>query len=126
MTNEKRRSERIDAYWEQSIRMFVRSDEDKRKVRLVNISDSGVCIEILGHHDEPALADRLVLLFQVGEETDAFSAEVRWIAPVSEEDEEGTRRYGAAIAEGSHSNIGLYRDYVQFLFLSNRFNPEGD
>jgi hypothetical protein len=121
---EQRRSDRVDADFECSIRLYLKNGKDKHQVRLVNCSEGGLCVEVPHVHDELAREDRMNFLFSVGEETCAFSATVKWIgAPGGATS--AARRYGAKIAEGSASNPVLYTDYVQYLFLRRRYAAVG-
>jgi hypothetical protein len=121
---EKRRSDRVDADFECSIRLFVKSGQDKRQVRLVNCSEGGLCVEVPHVHEEYGREDQMNFLFLVGEETCAFAATVKWIGEGGAE-LEGARRYGVKIAEGSSSNPALYEDYVRYLFLKRRYQAVG-
>jgi hypothetical protein len=119
-----RKHERIDASWECSIRMFLKTAAEKHQVKLVNCSESGLCIDVAGHVEEMKVSDRANLLFQVGVENCAFSATIKWVAPGTGQaggDPLPTRRYGVKIDKGTESNPDLYRSYVQFLFLKKRF-----
>jgi PilZ domain len=119
---EKRSSDRIDAYWERSIRLYLKNGQKKNKVRLVNCSTTGMCIEISEVHNELLLEDQANLLLQVGDETCAFSVTIMWIAPHKvEETGIEVKRYGARIESGTETNRDLYQEYVKFLFLKNRF-----
>jgi len=119
-----RRQERIDTYWENSIRIYLRQEAQKHPVKLVNCSESGLCIDVPKQVAEFFVEDRANLLFQVGKETCAFSAIIRWVAPVCQIERAASkeaRRYGAKIDRGTETNAGLYRDYVRFLFMKRRF-----
>jgi hypothetical protein len=120
---EQRRSERIDADFECSIRLYLKNGRDKHQVKLVNCSEGGLCVEVPHVHDELGREDQMNFLFLVGEETCAFAATVKWVG--SSGDADGARRYGARIAEGSASNPVLYADYVQYLFLRRRYRAVG-
>ncbi|MDD5307393.1 MAG: PilZ domain-containing protein [Deltaproteobacteria bacterium] len=120
----KRKSERIDASWECSIRMYLKTASAKHQVKLVNCSESGLCMDVTGHVEELGVLDRANLLFQAGDESCAFSATVKWVAPGNGQaggDCAPVTRYGVKIDRGTESNPDLYRSYVQFLFLKKRF-----
>jgi hypothetical protein len=119
---EKRRGDRVDADFDCSIRLYLKNGPDKHQVRLVNCSESGLCVDVPHAHDAFGHEERLNFLFLVGDETCAFAATVKWVgAGRGLERTNGGRRYGAKIAEGSSSNPALYTDYVRFLFLKRRF-----
>jgi hypothetical protein len=122
--SEKRRSDRVDADFECSIRLYLKNGHEKHQVRLVNCSDGGLCVEVPQVHDELDREDRMNFLFLVGDETCAFAATVKWVG-AGGSDLNGARRYGAKIAEGSASNPALYTDYVQYLFLKRRYQAVG-
>ena len=119
---EQRRGDRIDAGFDCSIRLYLKNGSDKHQVRLVNCSDSGLCVDVPHTHDAFGCEEQLNFLFLVGDEVCAFAATVKWVSAGRElERTNGGRRYGAKIAEGSASNPGLYFDYVRYLFLKRRF-----
>jgi hypothetical protein len=119
---EKRRGDRFDAGFDRSIRLYLKNGSDKHQVRLVNCSDSGLCVDVPHAHDPFGREEQLNFLFLVGDEVCAFSATVKWVSAGRElERTNGGRRYGAKIAEGSASNPALYVDYVRYLFLKRRF-----
>jgi len=119
---EKRRGERADAEFDCSIRLYLKNGSEKQQVRLINCSDSGLCVDVPHAHDPFGRDERLNFLFLVGDEVCAFAATVKWVSAGRElERTNGGRRYGAKIAEGSASNPALYFDYVRYLFLKRRF-----
>ena len=119
---EKRRGDRIDAGFDCSIRLYLKNGSDKHQVRLINCSDSGLCVDVPQTHDPFDRDEQLNFLFLVGEEVCAFAATVKWVGAGRElERTNGGRRYGAKIAEGSASNPALYLEYVRYLFLKRRF-----
>ena len=124
MGSEKRRSDRVDADFECSIRLYLKQGSDKHQVRLVNCSEGGLCVEVPQAHDELDREDRVSFLFSVGDETCAFAATVKWVGEGGAS-LNGARRYGAKIAEGSSSNPALYEDYVRYLFLKRRYQSVG-
>jgi hypothetical protein len=104
--------------------MYLKTITEKHHVKVVNCSESGLCIDVAGHVEEMKVSDRANLLFQAGVENCAFSATGKWVAPgagQSEGDSSRTTRYGVKIDKGTESNPDLYRSYVQFLFLKKRF-----
>jgi len=125
MAKNKRKHERVDAYWESTIRMYLRNSGRKHHVRLINCSEAGLCIEVPMEITEFFEGDRINLLFQAGQETCVFTATVRWAAPYRPALAKGkvdVRRYGAKIDRRTITNSGLYLDYVRFLFLKSRFS----
>ena len=124
MSVNKRRQERFDTYFENSIRLFLQKEAQKHPVKLVNCSEAGVCMDVPRQVSEFFVEDRANLLFQVGGETCAFSAVIRWVAPSSQFEKtaaKDARRYGAKIDRGTETNAGLFKDYVRYLLLKRRF-----
>jgi len=119
---EKRKGDRVDADFDCSIRLYLKNGPEKHQVRLVNCSESGLCVDVPHAHDAFGREAQLNFLFLVGEEVCAFAATVKWVGAGRElERTNGGRRYGAKIAAGSASNPALYFDYVRYLFLKRRF-----
>ena len=57
---------------------------EKQRVKLVNCSSTGVCIETLDDAENYGLEDVTNLLFKVGTETCAFSIQIKWITALEQ------------------------------------------
>jgi len=124
VTKELRKQERVDNYWDQSTRLYLKEREQKHQVKMVNCSEGGLCFEVPDELVVMANEDRAQLVLQVGHESCAFFVDVKWVGHVLTSKEAGgvkKRRYGVRIDKPSASNLTLYSDYVQFLMLRRRF-----
>ena len=77
MRNEKRSDPR---YWEKSIRLYLKDDNLKEKINVIDLSYSGVAFEFPTHRKIFKVEDRVNLLLQVGNETTIFSTTIKWVS----------------------------------------------
>ncbi len=119
MQNEKRRHAR---YWAQSIRLYLKDAGLKERIKVINVSNSGLCFEMPKNVKTMKVGETVNLLFQVGSETSAFTAKIRWVSEnIKKSDKYDVLRYGAENDQVTFTNPGLWQDYILFLTLKERF-----
>ena len=120
---EKRGDTRFKLQGEKYGRFFIKRDNLKEKVKLINISRSGLLYELPKSIDAMDVGDIAVFLFQAGDETSTFSVTIRWASDYFKSTKQKEyRRYGAQINHATFTNQDLWHDYVKYITLRKRFS----
>lgn len=119
MENEARKDPR---YWEKSIKMSLKTGSQKERITIDNLSYSGVGFEFPANRKTFVVGDKVNILLKIGSETTAFTSTIKWVSDNTKNSHNyEIFHYGAKNLSNTFSNPGLWKDYITFLELKERF-----
>jgi hypothetical protein len=120
---ENRVDARCDVQKEKFSRFFIKNVDFKEKVKVLNISKSGLLYEFPKERNAMEVGDVATLMFQTGEEISTFVVTIRWASDYFKNTKNKEfRKYGAQINRATLTNPYLWEDYTKFLMMKRRFS----
>jgi hypothetical protein len=121
---ENRINGRCDVQKEKFIRFFIKNSDFKEKVKVLNISKTGLLCEFPKNRNNTLeIGDVATLVFQTGEEISTFAVTIRWALDYfKNKKKKEFRKYGAQINRETLTNPYLWDDYTKYLLMKKRFS----
>jgi hypothetical protein len=123
---ENRVDTRCDVQKENFSRFFIKNSDFKEKVKVLNISKTGLLYEFPKNgNNTMEIGDVATLMFQTGEEVSTFAVTIRWASDYFKNAKKKEfRKYGAQINRETLTNPYLWDDYTKFLLMKKRFSSK--
>jgi hypothetical protein len=123
---ENRIDARCDVQKENFSRFFIKKSDFKEKVKVLNISKTGLLYEFpKTGNNTMEVGDVATLMFQTGEEVSTFAVTIRWASDYFKNTKKKEfRKYGAQINRETLTNPYLWDDYTKFLIMKKRFSSK--
>jgi hypothetical protein len=120
---ENRIDARCDVQKEKYNRFFIKNSNFKEKIKVLNISRTGLLYEFPKGTNAMEVGDVATLLFQTGEEISTFAVTIRWASDYFKNNKNKEfRKYGVQINMATLTNHCLWDDYAKYQIMKKRFS----